>query len=134
MKLVCSLLLGEFRGRISISDLTWVPRTFKNYLNSLGPEKIRALGYEELELKSEISNRNKSNEAWEDISKEFIPGNKYSLKYIKEKLRIIYKNLNITKTPKATDLENYFNLQEVLISDPITKKRVKGYLILSLKE
>ena len=61
-------------------------------------------------------------------------GERYLLKEIKDILREIYNSLNLTKTPKASDLEKYFEVKEVMLYDPITKKRDRGYEILSLKE
>ena len=52
---------------------------------------------------------------------------------LKRALFTIYQDLGITSfKPKATDLENYFNLSGVLISDP-TGKRSAGFKINSVK-
>ena len=60
-------------------------------------------------------------------------GKRYTLKDIKLSLRSLYQSNNISKTPKAKDLEEYFNVTEVKIYDPVTKKQSKGYLIVSRK-
>ena len=60
-------------------------------------------------------------------------GYKYSLKEIKGTIALIYQSLGLSKTPKATDILEYFNVKEVFIYDPVTKKQSKGYLIQSLK-
>lgn len=132
MKIVCELLLDTFlRGRMSISDLYWLPREFKNYINYLGPEKIRALSYIEKDIKREMINL----QAGSDIRKEFISifkiGSRYSLLEIKENVSIAYQKLNLSKTPKAVDIEEFFNIKKCTISKD--GKRVNGYEILSLK-
>ena len=58
---------------------------------------------------------------------------KYTLKDIKYTLGIIYRDLGISKTPKASDLCNYFEVSEVKIYDSVLKKQNKGYLILGIK-
>ena len=60
-------------------------------------------------------------------------GKRYTLKDIKLSLGSLYRINNISKTPKAKDLEEYFNVTEVKIYDPVTKKQSKGYLIVSRK-
>ena len=63
----------------------------------------------------------------------FEVGKRYTLKDIKLSLGSLYRSNNISKTPKAKDLEEYFNVTEVKIYDPVTKKQSKGYLIVSRK-
>lgn len=134
MKTLCTLLLDpEVVGHISISDLPWVEREIKNYIYYLGPKKIKALGCEELKLKAELENSLSSSLIKEKFIINFLIGEKYSLKYIKETLRGIYQDLGLTKTPKATDLEEYFIIKLIKIYDPTTKKQSSGYLIQSLK-
>lgn len=137
MKAVCDLLLNPiWYGKIHISDIYWLPRNYRNYLNYLGPEKIRSSNYYEASLKQEIS-RLQFGDGRElvksSFSKEFIISEKYTLKEIKEKIRIIYNSLGILKTPKATDILEYFEVREYSSVDKISKKRVRGYEILSLK-
>ena len=135
MKILCTLLLDEkVKGRISISELSWISRDHKNYLNYLGPEKIKALGYVELDLKRELANINSGSLIKSELISYFFIGKRYSLKEIKETLRDIYVNLSLTKTPKASDLEDYFEVRLIKFYDPREAKRVKGYEILSLKK
>ena len=133
MKTICSLILDKQRGRISVSDISWIPRNYRNYLNYLGPEKIRALKYEELELKKAMNDLQSNDLVKNEFLKIFLIGEKYLLKDVKDIVKKIYINLNITKTPKATDLELYFNVKNCLIYNSETKKQSRGYEILSLK-
>ena len=68
-----------------------------------------------------------------EFLKIFLIGEKYLLKDVKDIIKKIYINLNITKTPKATDLELYFNVKNCLIYNSETKKQSRGYEIVSLK-
>ena len=66
----------------------------------------------------------------ETIKSLFVVGEKYTKKDIKSKLILLYNQLGILKSPKATDIESYFEVKSVLISNPSTGKRDKGYLII----
>jgi hypothetical protein len=55
------------------------------------------------------------------------------LKDIKTALGQIYNSLGITTTPKAKDLLGYFNVIEKQVTDKVTKKRVPGYELISIK-
>ena len=67
------------------------------------------------------------------INSIFNIGASYTKKDIKQKLKDIYSSLGISKTPKATDLEKYFEIDEVKISNPKTGKRENGFKIISKK-
>ena len=63
----------------------------------------------------------------------FFIGNKYTKKYIKEKLQEIYNQTNIKKSAKASDLEEYFELKPAKITNQQTKTRDAGFEIIQLK-
>ena len=48
------------------------------------------------------------------------------------RLQNIYTSLNITRTPKAKDLEQYFSVEELKLQVSLTKKRSKGYKIIGI--
>jgi hypothetical protein len=96
----------------------------------LGFEKIRALGYQESELLSYIESQNNLRNS--PILSLFTVGSKYSKAQIKEMLRDFYTTNNITKTPKASDLEEYFNLKSIKLKNSDGKWE-HGFEILSLK-
>ena len=129
------LLDDRVKGRISIADIPGILREHRNYFYLLGPEKIKALGYYETELKRELNNVSRKSETLVPyLIDKFKIGERYTLKFIKSELKLIYESLGITKTPKASDLEEYFNVRSVKFYDSITKKRDSGYEIISLKE
>ena len=67
------------------------------------------------------------------IVAEFNVGASYTKKDIKQKLKDIYFTLGISKTPKASDLEKYFEINEVKITNLVTGKRENGFKIISKK-
>ena len=69
-----------------------------------------------------------------EIKTRFIIGERYSKSEIKEILRLIYENNGYNKTPKANDLEQYFELKSCLVPNKITGKRDNGFEILKQKD
>ena len=135
IKSVCDILLDPFwYGKIYISDLHWLPLNHRNYLNYLGPERIKANYYREADIKKEMFSLKSGDSIKDTVISEFLIGQRYTLKEIKERIRIIYIKLEVSKTPKATDILEYFNVSEYSFLDKITKKRIRGYEIISLKE
>ena len=69
----------------------------------------------------------------EEIKTRFTVSEKYSKSEIKEILRTIYEANGYNKTPKANDLEEYFELRSCQITNKITGKRDAGFEIIKLK-
>ncbi len=67
------------------------------------------------------------------IYTSFSIGESITKKDLKNKLQEVYTANNITKTAKAVDILNYFNVREFKQTDPITKKRAPCYQLLSVK-
>ena len=148
MRSICDFLLNpKWFGHVHVSDLYWLPLTVRNYLIQLGPKRIKEIGCREGEIKKEILGIREDprilKKDFTDLdsinsllkiqfSKQFMIGQRYSLKDIKEIISKIYIFNNITKTPKATDLENYFNIRKCTINLK-DGKRINGYEIISLK-
>ena len=59
---------------------------------------------------------------------------RYSKSSIKARLERIYTNLKYDKTPKANDLEQYFELKECKVLNSDTGKRDAGFKIIKKKE
>ena len=72
-------------------------------------------------------------ELYEGLNLSKLDRYKISLKDIKEIVSRLYTVNGITKTPKATDLEDYFNIRKCTINLK-DGKRINGYEIISLKE
>ena len=69
----------------------------------------------------------------DEILKEFVISEKYSKSSIKARLERIYTNLKYDKTPKANDLEQYFELKECKVLNNDTGKRDHGFEIIKIK-
>ena len=139
MKILCeSFFSTKFTEAEFNSILNLVPLIYRKYITNLGCRKIKALGYKKYLLDKEFEKRkskqDNSNKISDLIYSKLLTGNKYLKSEAKTLLSEIYKLLGINDSPKASDLEKYFELKEVNMVDPSTGKRVKGYLILKKKE
>ena len=133
MKSVCEFLLNpKWYGHIHVSDLFWLPLNMRNYLIQLGPKRIKEIGCREIDIRRDILNSSCGDEIRLKFIEKFRVGERYSLKDIKQEVSNIYSVLSITKTPKAIDLEEYFEVKKctICLKDG---KRINGYEILSLK-
>ena len=131
MRLYCTFLDQYpflFQIILKISD---IPTTFHMYYELLGHSGIRAKSYEECSLRNEVEIKLQNPSVKEAILLNFQPGNKYSNKHIKEKLKEIYNQFEFNKSPKASDLEEYFLLKKVQFKEG--DKRVDGLLIENIK-
>ena len=107
-------------------------RRFKDYIEVLGLEQIKSLSY----VPSVIDKRLNlltfdKNKIKERILSEFEVGKSYTKSFIKEKLGEIYKELGYKAKPKASSLEQFFELKSCLLPD--NNKRVNGFKLLSKK-
>jgi len=107
---------------------------FKNYYNFFGTAGCRAGGFRDFNLGPIMADGLKVDRLSEAILKEFAPGNKLSNKQIKEMLKSIYGKLGISKTPKATDLEEYFEVKAGKFYNDVDNKWLHGLELLSYKK
>ena len=107
-----------------------IPINYQNYINTIGFEKIRALGYQESDLKDYINSNRVLNIT--SITSLFNVGDKYTKKQIKEMLANFYSLNSITKTPKASDLEQYYILKSIKLK--VGDKWENGFEIIKKKE
>lgn len=108
----------------------------KSYYLALGPQKLRACGYNRYDIEKELGVVTFSQELLVNtIYSEFKVGDKITLADIKDRLGYLYSSINYDATPKAKDLENYFNVKESSARVEIdgVKKVVKIYNIISRK-
>ena len=113
-------------------QLVKIPAEYKNYYNTLGSETIAKCGYRMSRIQPVYESRLQAQGILAEIVKHFQPGNTYRKKYIKQQLQTIYNGLGLTQTAKATDLAEYFELAEAVV----TRKgvREKAYKILDCNE
>jgi hypothetical protein len=136
LKYLCEYSFNDAMTNI-ILDQIGEHDNIKSYYLALGPEKLRALGYNKTYIEKELGIVTFSQELLEsNIYSEFKVGDKITLSDIKSRLEVLYKSINYDATPKAKDLENYFNVKESSARVEIdgVKKVVKIYNIISRKE
>ena len=115
----------------NIVDLVTEKR-FKEYLTILGPEKCKSVWYKTSELDKKLNIISfEDDKIFEEIDKEFNVGESYTNTYIKTKLSEIYKRIGYKSSPKATDLNNYFDTKKCLIQEG--SKRVNGLKLINKK-
>ena len=132
MKLLCDVYFQypTFYIQYANSPLqVIIPLSYQNYINLLGFEKIRALGYKESNI---IRYINPEVINGEGIKSLFNVGDKYSKKQIKEMLADFYNHNSISKTPKASDLNEYFELRDCQFMED--GKKVHGFEIIKRKD
>lgn len=109
----------------------------RSYYVALGPEKLHALGYNQTKIEKTLGITMFDEDVLKNkIYSTFLPGDKYSLAEIKEKLKDLYNNLGYKKTPKAIDLLNYFEVKDFVYYEKDTlgkRKQIRGYEIISKK-
>ena len=133
MKMYCEFM-DLHQGNKEVSDIIYFkikdPK-YRKYYNFYGTSGCKSVSYEEKKLELGMINTSKSDELFSVVYKKFKIGEKYTLKEIKSVLQDIYRDLGITSKPKATDLDKYYNLSSVLITES-SGKRTRGYLLNSL--
>ena len=133
MKMYCEFM-DKYQGNKEVSDIIYYkikdPK-YRKYYNFYGTSGCKSVSYEEKKLELGMINTSKSDELFSVVYKKFKIGEKYTLREIKSVLQDIYRDLGITSKPKATDLDKYYNLSSVLITES-SGKRTRGYLLNSL--
>ena len=137
LKLLCEYsfndqIIGVVLDQIGEHD------NIKSYYLALGPQKLRALGYDKYKIEKELGVVTFSQELLVNtIYSEFKVGDKLTLANIKSRLEYLYPSISYTATPKAKDLENYFEVKLIyvtILDETIGKKKqTKGYELLKRK-
>ena len=132
MRYVC--LLDDIDDSTRRIFLNSIPLELKNYYVILGPEVCASFSYLRYRLEEEYRKRanNQDLDVTERILGTFQVGFKYTIGKIRELLSMIYQDTGLIKTPKATDLLDYFEVKEVKLTVD-RGKREGGYLILGIK-
>ena len=131
LKLLCEYGLSQdainiILGQISDSD------EIKSYYTTLGPVKLKSLSYNSTKVKNYLGIVTFSQELLEaTIYNEFKVGDKITLSGIKDRLGYLYKSIGYDATPKAKDLENYFEVKNSSVYED--GKKIKCYTIIGKK-
>ena len=104
-------------------------KRFKEYINILGVDGCRSLGYRIELIDKKLSvlafNQDKLRDVVYDV---FEVGKTYSKSSIKSMLADLYKSIGYKATAKASDLSTYFELKRTSVSEG--DKRVEGFKLL----
>lgn len=115
--------------------LPHLPISFSKYYFVVGPSRFKALSYQETELEEEyltvINNASLYESLSELIYSSIEVGKRYSCFDLKQMLKSIYNRIGYKKTPKSTDLKDYFILKDVILVN--SGKRIKAFEIVSRK-
>ena len=133
MKLLCTTTFSTERTLEIV--LKQIPINYVTYYTILGPDRIKAFCYRRVDLERECSKLLESQAGSKResiILSNFTVGKRYSIRGIKETLRLLYNQEGIQSTPKAVDLEGYFEVKKVKVPCE-GGGRVDGYEILSIK-
>ena len=138
MKYLYSLNMDEDIAKQVLDNI--YDTRFSKYYWTISAGRAGSLGYQSGKLEDEynkITNPGDKSDierkVQEKIFNTFLVGNKYSKVDIKEKLREIYLNNSYDISPKASDLEKYFEIKLCKISNKETGKRDMGFEIIKIK-
>ena len=88
---------------------------FHQYYRYYGTSGCSKRNFEELELKRGWEDKTKEDKLARLIYSNFSVGDKISLSDIKLKLKEIYNSLSLSKSPKANDIKEFFNVSRANI-------------------
>lgn len=111
------------------------PDKIRQHILTLGPERIMSLGYNLTQINQAMGIVIFDRELLaKRIYSRFHLGDRYSKANLKAILGNIYEEVGYKATPKASDLENWFEIKRINILNSITGKRDNGFEIISIKE
>lgn len=97
------------------------------YYEALGADRIKALNYKEKKLLNEIHIMKTKNKIRHELHGIIHIGDRILTTDIQQTLRVVYDRLGIDKSPKATDLNEFFEIHPVKI--PTANGRKNGFEI-----
>ena len=107
---------------------------YENLYSYFGFDKCRSVGFQLSDLRKIIYDNTLAGNLKAKILSTFKINQKYLLSEAKETLRTIYQEIGLlSKHPKASDLEEYFNTKIIKIMNNSIGKRSKAYLLISIK-
>ena len=101
------------------------------YYEALGADRIKALNYKEKKLLNEIHIMKTKNKIRHELHGIIHIGDRILTTDIQQTLRVVYDRLGIDKSPKATDLNEFFEIHPVKIPPPNGRKNgfeIRGIL------
>lgn len=106
----------------------------ENFYSHFGIDRCRAVSYQFMNLKRMLADESNEDPLRAEILITFKINKKYTFKEIKKTLGEIYNKLGIlSKSPKASDIREYFNTKKASFYDKVTGKRDNGFKLISIK-
>ena len=135
IKFMCSVELSTNQLERFVSR---IPTMYQNYYRVLGLDRIKSLGYNKYYLDKEYDKLYGNQDVdmldvKEEVLNRFSVGQKYTKAEIKSNLGEIYNKMKLIKTPKASDLEEYYDLKSCQLTNKETGKRDHGFEIIKKK-
>ncbi len=135
IKFMCSVELSTNQLERFVSR---IPTMYQNYYRVLGIDRIKSLGYNKYYLDKEYDKLYGNQDVdmldvKEEVLNRFSVGQKYTKAEIKSNLGEIYNKMKLIKTPKASDLEEYYDLKSCQLTNKETGKRDHGFEIIKKK-
>ena len=129
MKLFCEYLKTNNYNRKELENV--ISQQYFDYYDFFGIDGCRANSYKESNLQSKLLCGIESDKLAKVVLDKFKLNERISKKEIKETLKSIYQDLSLSKTAKATDIEEWFEIKSVVF--PVNGKMTHGFEILALK-
>ena len=131
LKYFCEYQCSDELKTIIFNQIT--EKHFQEYLSVLTPEELRSTGYNitKINKKLGIITFNKETIV-EEILRNFSIGDKISKSSIKNYLERLYFDFGYEKSPKASDLDEYFEIKDIKLKDD-SGKWVNGFEIIKRK-
>lgn len=129
LKLLCEYLRTNNCDRKELENV--ISQKYFDYYDFFGPERCKAYLFREDIILNKVSDQLQVDNLTAEVLKIFTLGDRITKKLAKEKLKDVYKKLNIQATAKATDLEKWFEIKTINFS--INNKREAGFEILAFK-
>ena len=135
MKYLYSLNMDEDVAKQVLDNI--YDTSYSKYYWTISAGRAGSLNYQSGKLEEEYNSlmgfKTNENEIKEKILQTFLVDSRYLKSDIKETLRKIYEELGYSKTPKASDLEEYFEIKECKITNSLGKQD-HGFRIVKIKE
>ena len=136
LRFFCNYELSDIERNIILNQLG-EHDNIRSYYTTLKPDRLKSLGYNRTYIERELGVVVFSKELLvRTIFQNFKIGDKISLLEIKNRLINLYLDINYKATPKATDLNEYFDTKEVKVTETLSdgvKKRVKALELVGIK-
>ena len=132
LRFFCNYELSDTERNIILNQIG-EHDNIRSYYLTLKPERLRALSYDKTKIEKELGVVIFSKELLvKTIFNNFKVGDKLPNTDIKNILTNLYNSINYKATPKATDLEEYFEIKKCKLTMP-DKTRSHGIELISVK-